>query len=72
MVFIEYFGLQGDPDYDEKIKEKQRICMNWGIDLISVCPSDLVSIAKLESKLKMILQKAPAEAQYGSKKLNET
>lgn len=69
-VFIEYFGLQGDPDYDEKVKQKQRICMNCGIDLVSVYPNDLVSIAKVESKLKMILQKARAEAPYPAKMPN--
>lgn len=50
-IFIEYFGLKGEPDYDAKTKLKQRICRKHGIKLISVYPSDLVSLKKLERKL---------------------
>ena len=50
-VFIEYFGLKGDPDYDAKTKVKQRICKKHGIRLISIYPSDLASIKKLQRKL---------------------
>lgn len=50
-IFIEYFGLKGDPDYDAKTRLKQRICKKHGIKLISVYPSDLVSLKKLERKL---------------------
>jgi len=50
-VFIEYFGLKGDPDYDAKTRLKQRICRKHGIKLISIYPSDLVSRKKLERKL---------------------
>lgn len=57
-VLIEYFGLEGDPDYDEKTREKQRICKKCGIDLISVYPRDLANITKLESKLEKFLSQA--------------
>jgi hypothetical protein len=50
-VFIEYFGLKGNPDYDAKTKLKQRICKEHGIKLISIYPSDLVSLKKLSKKL---------------------
>ena len=50
-IFIEYFGLKGNPDYDAKTKLKQRICKKHGIRLISIYPSDLVSLKKLERKL---------------------
>lgn len=50
-VFIEYFGLTGDPDYDAKTRLKQRICKKHEIRLISVYPSDLVSLKKLQKKL---------------------
>ena len=50
-VFIEYFGLTGDADYDAKTQVKQSICMRHGIRLISVYPTDLASSKKLESKL---------------------
>jgi len=33
-VFIEYFGLTGDPDYDAKTRLKQRICKKHEIKLI--------------------------------------
>ena len=50
-VFIEYFGLKGDPDYDARMRSKQRLCKRQGIRLISVYPSDLVSSKRLETKL---------------------
>jgi hypothetical protein len=50
-VLIEYFGLTGDLEYDEKTKLKQRICRKHGVKLIAVYPSDLVTPRKLEDKL---------------------
>ncbi len=50
-VFIEYFGLAGQADYDARAKLKQRICKKHGIKLISIYPADLVSAKKLENKL---------------------
>jgi hypothetical protein len=50
-VFVEYFGLRGDPDYDAKTRRKQRICKEHGIKLISVYPDDLVSADRLKRKL---------------------
>jgi hypothetical protein len=58
-ILIEYFGLQGGPDYDKKIEEKQKICKNHNVGLISVYPGDLANIARLENKLKTILQRIP-------------
>ncbi|MBC8521159.1 MAG: hypothetical protein H8D26_04105 [Methanomicrobia archaeon] len=57
-VLIEYFGLTGDQKYDLKTKEKQKLCRKNGISLISIYPEDLVSVKKLESKLKKVLNKA--------------
>ncbi|MCK4732816.1 MAG: hypothetical protein KAT65_10210, partial [Methanophagales archaeon] len=54
-VFIEYFGLTGDTEYDLKTKEKEKICHKQGIRLISIYPEDLVSVKKLESKLEKVL-----------------
>jgi len=54
-ILIEYFGLQGDPEYDNKIKEKQEICKKYDTSLISIYASDLVNITRLESKLRIIL-----------------
>ncbi len=50
-VFIEYFGLTGDHDYDLKTREKQRLCKKHGIKLVSIYPADLVSSKKLEAML---------------------
>ena len=59
-VFIEYFGLRGNPDYDTITRKKQRICNKYGIKLISVYPSDLMSLKRLSSKLLDGLKRAPA------------
>lgn len=50
-VLIEYFGLTGNPDYDNKTKLKQNLCRKHGIKLISLYPEDLTSSKKLERKL---------------------
>lgn len=54
-TFIEYFGLKGNPEYDQKTKLKQELCKKYGIQLISIYPADLVSIKRLEKKLAPIL-----------------
>jgi hypothetical protein len=59
-ILIEYFGLQGDPDYDNKMKEKQEICKKYDMSLISIYASDLVNTARLESKLRIILSEETA------------
>lgn len=50
-VLIEYFGLTGDPEYDVKTRRKQGICKRHGIKLISIYPSELISLKKLNGKL---------------------
>jgi hypothetical protein len=50
-VFIEYFGLTGDADYDAKTKVKQQLCEKHGIALISIYPEDLISAKRLEEKI---------------------
>ncbi len=54
-IFIEYFGLTGDSEYDARTKLKQRICKKHSIQLISIYPSDLVDFEKLERKLSRVL-----------------
>jgi hypothetical protein len=54
-VFIEYFGLKGNPEYDAKTKLKQRLCRKHNIRLISLYPEDLVSRKKFERKMAPIL-----------------
>jgi hypothetical protein len=50
-VFIEFFGLAGDAEYDAKSSAKRVLCQTHGIKLISIFPKDLVSSRKLESML---------------------
>jgi hypothetical protein len=38
-VFVEYFGLVGRPDYDEKVKQKIEHARSHGIELVSIYPS---------------------------------
>lgn len=54
-VFVEYFGLSGNLEYDLKTKKKKQLCHKHGIKLISIYPKDLVSMKKIESKLKELL-----------------
>jgi hypothetical protein len=54
-VFVEYFGLAGNPEYDQKTKLKQDLCKKHGIQLISIFPADLANLKNLEKKLGPIL-----------------
>jgi hypothetical protein len=56
-VFIEYFGLAGNPDYDTRAREKVRICKKHGITLIALYPQDLVNHRKLTGKLLPLKEK---------------
>jgi len=40
-IFIEYFGMENDPVYDERTKHKLEAYRNSEIDVISVYPSHL-------------------------------
>ena len=50
-VFIEYWGMAGDPEYDQKTQEKIRTYRNYKIRLISIWPSSYIE-EKLEEKLR--------------------
>jgi len=54
-VFVEYFGLAGDPEYDERVKLKRHICKRLGIHLVGIYPADLASGRRLEGKLRKAL-----------------
>lgn len=56
-IFIEYFGLKGNPEYDAKTELKQKLCKKHGVRLISIYPEDLVNIKKFERKMAPILNK---------------
>lgn len=53
-VFIEYFGLTGNPEYDEKTKMKKILCEKYRITLVSLFPMDLIDSKKLEEKISKI------------------
>ncbi|NQT61943.1 MAG: hypothetical protein HQ556_03195 [Candidatus Marinimicrobia bacterium] len=50
-IFIEYFGLSGDKDYDNRVATKINLCKKHNIELIQLYPKDLLNIAKLDKKL---------------------
>jgi hypothetical protein len=50
-TLIEYFGLSGNSDYDNKTKEKKNICNKFDINLISIYPKDLLNVQRLKEKL---------------------
>jgi hypothetical protein len=54
MLLIEYFGLAGNPEYDAKIAEKNRICKKHGITLVAIYPQDLAGKG-LEKKLSSVM-----------------
>jgi hypothetical protein len=56
-VMVEYFGLTGDLDYDEKTKEKMRLCKRHNVFLIAIYPEDLVIQDKLGRKLSILQTK---------------
>jgi hypothetical protein len=39
-IYVEYFGLAGNPDYDAKIRQKQTLAAQHGIHLIAILPED--------------------------------
>ena len=49
-TIVEYFGLAGDPAYDEKTRQKRLICAEAGVSLIELYADDLVDEDRLESE----------------------
>jgi hypothetical protein len=47
---IEFAGLAGNAEYDAKMELKQKLCRDYGIDLIVVLPNDLSRLEALLSK----------------------
>ncbi len=47
---IEFAGLAGNAEYDAKMELKQKLCREYGIDLIVVLPSDLARLEVLLTK----------------------
>ena len=54
-TIIEYCGLSGNNDYDEKMDVKKAICKEHGISMLLLYPEDLLSSVRLERKLSKAL-----------------
>jgi len=54
-IFIEYLGLTGDPGYDLKSREKERIAAIHRKELIKIYPRDLANRSSLLRKLELVL-----------------
>ncbi len=51
-VIVEYLGLSGDPDYDQKTDRKIAFAKANGIQLLLIRPRDLVNVGSLARKLR--------------------
>ena len=54
-VYIEYFGLTGDREYDIKTKEKLLLAERLGIRMLALYPHDVVRHSALRQRLTMLL-----------------
>ena len=43
-IYIEYFGLAGNPKYDQRTFEKLQLAAENGLELISLFPSDVIDL----------------------------
>jgi hypothetical protein len=53
--FLEYFGLKGDPQYDERTELKIEICNKHKIKIIAIYNEDLVEFQKLKDKIRILI-----------------
>jgi hypothetical protein len=60
-LYIEYFGLIGDADYEARVKAKIASCKMLGIKLLPVYPKDLLDVEKLTLKMKRMQLQAGGE-----------
>jgi hypothetical protein len=51
-IFIEYFGMTGDPGYDAKTEKKISLAGSLGIPLIAIYPRDMVKLDQVLGNLK--------------------
>ena len=54
-ALVEYFGLHGDPQYDEKSARKRKMCSAHDVQLVEVFPADLLDVPGLETRLKALV-----------------
>lgn len=53
-VYVEYFGLKGEINYDIKMAKKMRLCKKMNIELIAIFPDDLKNMSKILNNIKSI------------------
>ena len=51
-VFIEYWGLVGDKEYDKRMRTKRKLAREAGIALIEIYPSDLRDLSQKLDRLR--------------------
>lgn len=56
-TFIEYFGLAGNPDYDEKTRIKVEHVRKHNLRLLSIFPRDLADAQRLAKKLRLLARR---------------
>lgn len=54
-IFVEYFGLVGDKEYDKKIKIKRKIAQKYNVQLIEIYPHDIMEVHGLDRCFKQFL-----------------
>lgn len=54
-IYIEYFGLVGDPRYDKKMDEKLQLAEITGIEMISIFPDEIEHLEKKLGPLQKIM-----------------
>lgn len=53
-LYVEYWGLAGKPEYDEKIERKRATCMKENIPMLELFPKDLESLG---DKMQVAIQR---------------
>jgi len=54
-TLVEFLGLKGQPDYDEKTTLKTKLCESVGVKLLLIEPSDLANRTTMIAKIKKVL-----------------
>jgi hypothetical protein len=54
-IYIEYFGLTGNPEYDLKTEQKLALGKQLGITILPLYPGDVTSPSKLRKRLSPLL-----------------
>lgn len=53
-VYIEYFGLTGNPEYDLKTQQKLSLGKQLGIEILPIYPDDITCLSELRKRLALL------------------